>query len=179
MQRLMDIILRGLNYDICLAYLDDIILHSDNMEQHIERLEMLLARLQQANLKLKPSKCKLLQEKVEFLGHLISAAGVETCSEKIRAVEEWPTPTTVRQVRSFLGLAGHYRDFIKGYASIAAPLHALTGKNKRFTWNEECQLGFETLKRALTSAPILSMRINQAKVIILCQSYYPKTPCQQ
>jgi len=82
----MDLVLRGLNFEICLVYLDDIILHSTTPEQHLERLDMILSRLQKANLKLKPSKCSLMKREVEFLGHIISEEGVSTIPEKTKLI---------------------------------------------------------------------------------------------
>src|SRR5206468_12912263 len=103
-QRLMDLTMAGLNYQICLVYLDDIILMSKTVEEHLERLTLILDRLRSAGLKLKPSKCKLLQKTITFLGHIVSENGVATDPEKIRAVSDWPAPTSVTAVRSIIGL---------------------------------------------------------------------------
>jgi len=105
-QRLMDLILTGLTLEICLAYLDDIIVFASTPEEHLERLEMVLKRLQAANLKLKPSKCNLMQTSVCFLGHIISGQGVATDPEKIRLIKDWPVPQNLKEVRGYLGLAG-------------------------------------------------------------------------
>ena len=156
-QRLMNLTLAGLNYKICLVYLDDIILMSSTVEEHLERLVLILERLRSAGLKLKPSKCKLLQKRISFLGHVVSDQGVETDHEKIRAVAEWPTPKSVADVRSYVGLCSYYRRFVKDFAAIAGPLHALTGKNVRFQWTTACQESFDELKRRLISSPILAM----------------------
>jgi transposase InsO family protein len=159
-QRLMDIIMSGLNFEICLVYLDDIVLFSSSIDQHMERLRLLLARLRAANLKLKPSKCQILRRQVEFLGHVVSGDGIATAPSKIQAVADWPTPTSVKEVRSFVGLASYYRRFVKGFADIAAPLHALTGKNQEFSWNDRCDVAFDTLKRALIETPVLAMPVD-------------------
>ena len=156
-QRLMDLALTGLNYDICLAYLDDIILHSKTLEEHLQRLEVLLQRLQEVNLKLKPSKCSLMQKSVVFLGHVISSEGVATDPEKIKLVAEWPTPTNMKQLRSWIGLTGYYRKFVKGYSHIAGPLNRLMKKDQPFNWTEDCQKAFDDLKAALTSPPVLAL----------------------
>jgi len=92
--RLMDLALAGLNSEICLVYLDDIILHSKTLEEYLQRLEMLLQQLQEVNLKLKPNKCSLMQKKVVFLGHVISGDGIATHPEKIKLVEKWPIRRT-------------------------------------------------------------------------------------
>ena len=153
----MDVVLSGLNLEICLVYLDDIVVYSKTAEQHLERLEAVLSRLSQAGLKLKPEKCKFFQKSVSFLGHIISDQGIGTCPEKTRAVVEWPVPTNIREVRSFLGLASYYRRFVRDFASIVAPLHALLKKNQRFAWGDKERKSFEELKRVLTTPPILAM----------------------
>ena len=93
----MDMVLNGLNFEICLVYLDDIIVFSRDLESHLARLAQLFQRLREANLKLKPSKCCLLQKRVTFLGYVVSQAGVETDPDKIAAVVDWPTPRNLRQ----------------------------------------------------------------------------------
>ena len=141
-QRLMDVAMSGLNLEICLVYLDDIILFSDTVEQHMERLEQLFQHLDQTNLKLKPSKCKLFQTEVLFLGHRLSADGLTTDPEKTRTIQEWPTPKNLKEVRSFLGLCSYYRRFVQGFSEIASPLHELTKKKHRFGWTPECEDSF-------------------------------------
>ena len=138
-QRVMDVAMSGLNLSICLIYLDDIILFSSTVTEHLERLRCLFTALRRANLKLKPSKCELLRTKVSFLGHVVSDQGIATDPDKIRAVVEWPVPRSVTEVRSFLGLCSYYRRFVESFATVAGPLHALTGKARSFEWTEECQ----------------------------------------
>src|SRR3989441_3429241 len=153
----MDLTLAGLNYQVCLVYLDDIVLMSSTVPEHLDRLELILERLRQAGLKLKPSKCHLLQRTISFLGHIVSEEGVSTDPSKIDAVTEGPTPTNVTEVRAFLGLCSYYRRFVKNFASIAGPLHGLTGRGVPFEWSEACEEGFVELKRRLVSSPILAM----------------------
>ena len=155
-ERLMEKVLRGLSYNICLVYLDDIIVHSKTFSDHLHNLQQVFDRLVDANLKLSPSKCQLFRKEVLFLGHTISAAGIATDPKKIEAVKEWPTPCTVKEVRSFLGLTSYYRKFILNYADKAKPLHRLTEKLQKFIWTSDCQRAFDSLKQALVSAPILS-----------------------
>lgn len=155
--RLMNLVLSGLNYEVCLVYLDDIIVFSKDIETHLQRLELVFQRLQKFNLKLKPSKCHLLQQRVLFLGHILSKEGVATDPSKIRAVEEWTVPKNVRQVRSFVGLCSYYRRFIDEFAEIAKPLHYLTRKRVPFLWDDECQHAFEELKKRLITSPILGL----------------------
>jgi len=149
--------LNGLKFYMCLVYIDDIIVYSATVGEHIERLKKLLDRLRSANLKLKPSKCSLLRAQVSFLGHVVSGEGVATDPEKIRAVEEWPAPTDLHEVRSFLGLVSYYRRFVPTFASIAAPLHALSAKIQKFIWSSESKESFRQLKTALISSPVLAM----------------------
>ena len=156
-QRVMDIAMAGLNFDICLVYLDDVILMSKTIPEHLERLKLVLNALRKAHLKLKPSKCKLLRERVSFLGHVVSKEGISTDPEKVKQILEWPVPKNLTEVRGFLGLAGYYRRFAEGFSAVAAPLHALTGKNVPFRWSTECQEAFDEIKRRLTTAPVLAM----------------------
>jgi len=153
-QRLINGVLQGLNFRTCLAYLDDIVVFSEDLETHFERLALLFDRIREARLKFKASKCHILQSKISFLGYVVSRDGLATDPEKIRMVDEWRTPANIHEVRAFLGLTSYYRKFILGFADIATPLHRLTG-NVKFVWDEPCQKAFETLKGKLTSAPIL------------------------
>ena len=154
-QRLMAVVLRGLTPLMCLVYLDDIIVFSTTFE-YIERLRLALSRLREAGLKLKPRKCRLLCEHVRFLGHVVSEQGVSTHPEKVRPIAEWPTPTCVQDVRSFLGMAGYYRRFVRDFSTVARPLNKLLERDAAFEWNEDSEGTFRVLKDVLSSAPILS-----------------------
>ena len=157
-QRLMDTLMSGLTFEICLVYLDDIIVFGRDVDEMLGRLKLVLQRLRDAKLKIKPSKCSLLQKSVEFLGHLVSENGISAHPDKVSTILEWPTPCSVREVRAFIGICSYYRRFVKDFAQIAAPLHNLTGKSARaFDWTQSCQESFEMLQRALTSPPILAM----------------------
>ena len=123
-QRTMDIILSGLTYVICLCYL----VFGRDMNKHCERLETVLLRLREHNLRVKLSKCKIAAHQVAFLGHVISQSGIQPDPAKIAAVCDIPRPQSIRDIRSFLGLAGYYRKFITGFATVAAPLVQLTEK---------------------------------------------------
>jgi len=147
----------GLHLDICLAYLDDIIVFSRSTEEHLDRLEVVFQRLEKAGLKIKPAKCSFFCCSVSFLGHVVSERGIETSPEKTQAVVDWPVPTSVTEVRSFIGLVSYYCRFLKDFSKIAAPLNALMRKDKKFEWDDEAQESFESLKRALTSPPVLAM----------------------
>lgn len=155
-QRLMELVLADLQWMTCLVYLDDIIVFGRTFEEHVARLGQVLGRLKSTNLKVKPAKCTLFAKKVNYLGHVISEERVGTDPAKSETVKAWPTPTTVGEVRSFVGLASYYRRFIEGFGSIAQPLHKLTEKNRQFKWDGACQEAFDALKCKLTTAPILA-----------------------
>ncbi|GBL98487.1 Retrovirus-related Pol polyprotein from transposon 297 [Araneus ventricosus] len=155
-ERLMETVLRGLSSEACVVYLDDIIIVGRTFEEHLNNLHKVFQRLQKANLKLSPKKCMVFQKEVTYLGHVISAEGVKTHQGKIRAVVYWPRPETVHDLRSFLGLCTYYRRFVKNFSTIARPLHKLTEAKSNFSWTEECEKSFNSLKQALTSSPILT-----------------------
>ncbi|BHF62603.1 hypothetical protein SprV_0200558800 [Sparganum proliferum] len=154
-QRLMNQVLAQLIPTSCLVYMDDIIVLGKDFDSHLKNIRAVFNILRQAGLTLKPSKCIFIKPRVKFLGHVVSAAGIETDDEKVTQIREWPTPADVTEVRSFLGLASYYRRFIKDYAQIAGPLHKLTQKDVKFKWTADCTNSFQTLKDKLCSTPIL------------------------
>ena len=154
-ERLMETVLAGLHWQICLIYLDDVIMIGKTFEDMIKNLSVIFERLQQAGLKLKARKCKLFGKSVEFLGHIITESGLETDPSKTSSIENWPTPKTVKEVRAFIGLCSYYRRFVYRFAEIAKPLHKLTEKNQPFVWTEECSMSFQALKKKLVEAPVL------------------------
>ena len=125
-QRLMDLVLAGLQWTSCLVYLDNVIIVGRTYDEHLQNLKAVFTRLREAGLKLKPKKCSLCSPQVEFLGHVVSAKGVSTDPKKIEKVADWPTPTNRREVQQFLGLANYCRQFVKNFANTAKPLHRLT-----------------------------------------------------
>lgn len=155
-QRLMDLVLAGLQWSHCLVYLDDVIVLGGNFENHLHNLRAVFDRIQEAGLKLKPSKCAFLKERVEYLGHIVSKEGVCVDQSKVEKVSTWPTPTSTKEVQQFLGLANYYRRFIRDFAKIASPLHKLTERSSQFHWSSACQEAFEELRTKLTSAPVLA-----------------------
>src|SRR5450631_91156 len=112
-------------------------------------VELLFTRLRMARLKLKPSKCCLLRTEVAFLGHLVSDKGVATDPEKIAMIKDWPRPTILTELRSFVRICSYYRKFIFQFSQIASPLHALTGKERPFIWTDACEKAFNELKTLL------------------------------
>ena len=155
-QRVIDLVLTGLTWQVCLAFLDDIIVMSESFSQHIERLTLVFERLKTVGLKLNPGKCRLFQESVKFLGSIVSRAGIHPDPEKVRAVAEWPVPRSLTETRAFVALASYYRRHILGFAEIARPLHELTRKGVRFHWGVNQQSAFVKLKKCLTTAPVVS-----------------------
>ncbi|GJR81127.1 putative reverse transcriptase domain-containing protein [Tanacetum coccineum] len=113
--------------------------------------------LRQEKLYAKFSKCEFWLSKVAFLGHIVSAEGITMDPAKVEAITKWPRPTSVTEVRSFLGLAGYYRRFVEGFSRLALPLTKLMRKGEKFVWNEEREKSFEELKQRLVSAPILTL----------------------
>ena len=154
-QRMMSLVLRGLEHDICLLYIDDILVFSGNFDRHLHDLEAIFKRLRKANLKLRSDKCLFARKEIKYLGHIVSKDGIQVDSNKTSVVQNYPIPSTSKEVKAFLGLCNYYRRFVKDYAKIAHPLNALTSKKVQFKWTEECQVAFDTLKQKLVQAPIL------------------------
>lgn len=155
-QRLMEAVFSGLQWEKCLVYLYNIITFGTTFKETLKNLTVIFDRPRTADLKHKPKKCTLFQEQVEFLGHTVSQKGIRFNPDKISAVMNWPVPTSVSEVRSFIGLASYYQRFINNHSNVAYPLTRVTQKNKKFEWSEECQNVFNTLKHSLTTAPVLS-----------------------
>ena len=131
-QRSMDHVLRGLQWEKCLVYLDDIITFGKTFDETLGNLRCVMKRLKTAGLKLKASKCQCFRKSIKYLDHIVSAEGVACDPEKIEAVQSWLVPCTVTQVRQFLGFASYYRKFIPNFSEIANPLTNLTKKSVRF-----------------------------------------------
>ena len=153
-QRLMQRVLSGLQF--ASVYLDDVIVYSETLEEHVNHLKAIFERLRKANLKLKPEKCKFVCDEVEYLGHIITSAGLKPNERNLIAVREFPVPTNLKHLRQFLGLTSHYRRFIHNYAKIAHPLYALTRKGAQYQWTAQCEVAFETLKDKLLTPPVLA-----------------------
>ena len=153
----MDLVFVGLTGKTVMCYIDNnYVATPPGLEPHLEALEEVFKRYRKYNLKLRPDKCHFGYYDLEVLGYRVTRSGIQVIESKVRAVENMQVPTTVRQVQRLLGLAGYYRKFIRGFADIAAPLAALTRKDRVFKWTKECQGAFEQLKKALTSAPVLA-----------------------
>ena len=152
--RLMDRVLSGLHWVTCLFYLDDIIVFAATWEEHLYRLRQVFERLRHAKLKLGTEKCTFTAKEVSYLGHRVTEDGLLPDPSLPTAIRESQPPKNATEVRSFLGLAGYYRRYVKYFAAIAGPLHALTQKDAVFHWSSECQDAFNCLKTLLTTSPI-------------------------
>ena len=155
-ERLMERVLGQLQWQICLCYIDDILVYSSTISEHLSRLETVLSRLENANLKLKPKKCHFFQSKVTFLGHVVSSDGISTDPAKVEKVLNCDAPTNVHELRSLVGFLSYYRRFIPQFTELAKPLIAMTEKDKRFSWGPDQEKSFTKLKQALCSAPVLA-----------------------
>ena len=173
-ERLMEKILQNYLLEICLVYLDDVIIFGKTFSEIMENLRKIFFRLREANLKVNPEKCNLLNTEVKYLGHVVSEKGVTTDLEKIVAVTNWPIPKNKKQIRSFLGFCSYYRKFVKGFSLLAKPLYALTENHRKFLWDNDCQNAFEILKRNLISAPILSFPLEKGEFILDLQILSPQ-----
>ena len=156
-QRMMNDILREHLDTFVIVYLDDILIYSKSKEEHAQHLKTVLSLLRQHKLYAKASKCEFGMPETEFLGHIVSQAGIATDPKKIKAVAEWPKPQNVTELRSFIGLANYYRRFVEKFSHIAAPLTSLMGADKwtDTSWGEEQDRAFQALKDALVNAPVL------------------------
>ena len=155
-----------------LVFLDDIIVYSDTLEDHERHLRLALQRLRDQRLCAKLSKSALCQTEVEFLGHYVGRDGLRVMEDKIDAVSDWPVPTTIRELRAFLGLAGYYRRFVKGFSGIALPLTELTRNvtHRRLQWGPRQQLAFIELKRALQVTPVLALPDPVLPFVVNCDA---------
>jgi ribonuclease HI len=152
------------------VFIDDILVYSRSAEEHEQHLRVVLGKLRSHQLYAKFSKCEFWLQKVSFLGHVLTAEGVAVDPEKVTAVSEWKQPTSVSEIRSFLGLAGYYRRFIEGFSRIARPMTELLKKDKKFVWTEACERSFHELKERLTTAPVLVLPDIRKDFVIFCDA---------
>lgn len=156
-QSLMNDVLRPYLRKFVVVFLDDILIFSRSWKEHLEHVHLVLEALRKHQLFGKLSKCLFGATETLYLGHCISGSTIAPDPQKLLAVEGWPIPKNVSQVRSFLGFANYFRRFVPHYAELAKPLDLITGKNSIFSWNEERQQAFEDIKSALVSAPVLRL----------------------
>jgi ribonuclease HI len=129
-----------------------------------------LQRLREHKLYAKLSKCEFWIDEVPFLGHVISKGGIAVDLGKVKDVLDWVVPQTVKEVRSFLGLAGYYRKFIENFSKIAKPMTSLLEKGVDFSWTDERQKAFEELKKRLTTAPVLTLPDQSKRFTVYCDA---------
>ena len=154
---LMNTILRPYIDQFVVVFLDDILIFSKNKWEHLEHVRKVLLKLREYKLYAKEKKCEFMKKGVEYLGYRVSERGLEVCQDKIDKVMNWPIPTCPKEVRSFVGIASFYRRFVRDFSKIARPLTDLTRKETEFVWGSAQEKAFETLKKALCSAPILCL----------------------
>jgi hypothetical protein len=140
-----------------IVFFDDILVYNRTLEEHLEHLRQVFTLLAKDKWLIKLSKCQFAQQRISYLGHVVSADGVATDPAKIQSIQSWPTPTDAKQLRSFLGLAGYYRKFVKHFAIISRPLNDLLKKGTVFLWTSIHEESFQTMKNALVSAPVLAL----------------------
>jgi transposase InsO family protein len=154
-QTLINNVLRAHLDKFVVAYLDDILVYSRNKEEHVHHVKEVLSCLEKFNLRLKPEKCEFHKEEVDFLGCVVSTTGVKMSPKKIQVVQEWPRPTTVKEIQEFLGFCNFNRRFIEGYSTKTLPLTKLTRKDTPFSWEDEQENAFLILKEACIKPPTL------------------------
>jgi len=152
------------------VFIDDILIYSENEQDHAEHLRIVLTRLREHQLYAMFSKCEFWLKKVPFLGHILSEEGIAVDPSKVQEVMDWKAPTFVSEVRSFLGLAGYYRRFIPDFSKIAKPMTSLLQKDHKFVWTEGCELAFHTLRKLLTTAPVLAQPNIEKPFDVFCDA---------
>nr|XP_027127769.1 uncharacterized protein LOC113743895 [Coffea arabica] len=155
--RLMNHVLRAFLGKFVVVYFDDILIYSKSLDEHVEHVKAVLEVLRREHLYANLQKCTFCTNEVVFLGYVVSAQGIHVDQSKVKAIMEWPTPTSVSEVRSFHGLASLYRRFVRDFSTIATPLTSIMKKNQPFHWGDEQAKSFQLLKHKLTHAPVLSL----------------------
>ncbi|KAI0991997.1 hypothetical protein K3495_g16189, partial [Podosphaera aphanis] len=154
--------------NFCTAYLDDILIYtSGSLQDHWAKVEAVFKRLDKAGLKLDPKKCEFAVKKTKYLGFIISLGdGIKVDPDKVEAIKSWDVPTTIKGVRSFLGFANFYREFIPNFSKIVQPLLELTKKDQAFLWCNEHTNAFNLLKELFITAPVLALYDPDNKTVV-------------
>jgi hypothetical protein len=152
------------------VFIDDILVYSNNEDNHIKHLHTVLQRLCDHRLYAKLSKCDFWLKEIKFLGHTISQDGVSVDPKKVQEVMEWKPPTTIGQIRSFLGLAGYYRRFIPDFSRIAKPMTVLLKKGVKYEWSQKCEDAFHALRQHLTTTLVLAQPDNTKPFEVYCNA---------
>ena len=153
-QQLISIVLQDCS-DFAMAYLDDIIIFSQNEQQHLKHIKIIFKKLKKAGLKLKESKCDFLKKEIHYLGHLISVNGTQPLHKRMDSIYNMPKPRSPKEIKQFLGLTGYYRKFVPKFSDMARPLTKLLAHDCEFVWTNQCDISFQMLKDTLCSVPIL------------------------
>jgi hypothetical protein len=153
--RMMNMVRSGLTGSRCFLFLDDVVVYAKSLADHDAKIRQMFDRLTENNLKLKPEKREFLRKEVSYLGNVISENGVLPDKTKTKVIEEFPSPQTVKQLNSFLGLMIYYRRIIPGFSGLVSPLHKLLKKDAIYDWTNEQEHAFRGLKNKLISPPIL------------------------
>ncbi|GBG79263.1 hypothetical protein CBR_g29415 [Chara braunii] len=161
-----------INYCV-IVYMDDILVYSSSYEGHVQHIEWALHALRDTGFKVALKKCQFFLTTISFLGHVVTDKGLQLEPQKVAVVRDAPVPTTITQVRTFLGVASYYQRFIKGFATIAGPLTNLLRKDQSFIWTSECDQAFSKLKVALISAPV-RIRPDPEKPFVLIIDWQPE-----
>ena len=167
---LMNRVFRPYVDQFVVVFIDDILVYSKDQENHDAHLQVVLETLRKEQLYAKLSKCEFWLNEVSFLGHLVSEEGIRVDPRKIEVIIGWKPPRNVKKVRSFLGLAGYYKRFVKWSSMTAAPMRRLLKKNVKFEWSEKFQVSFDKLKAFLTEAPVLTQPTYGKKYVIFSDS---------
>ena len=155
-QRMMDNVLREYQYKTCFVYMDDIVIFSKSLQDHLIHLEQIFKKLKETNLKVQLDKSEFLRKEVNFLGHVITPDGITPNPIKIQAIQKYPIPKTVKEIKSYLGLVGYYRKFIPNFARLTQPMTKCLRKNEKINISDPSyQEAFEVTKEAICNAPVL------------------------
>ena len=152
------------------VFIDDILVYSKNEEEHKGHLRLVLEKLREHQLYTKFSKCEFWLKEVGFLGQVISGEGIAVDPTKVQSVTEWLAPTSVGEIRSFLGLGGYYRRFTENFSKIAKPMTELLKKETKFKWTEECEASFQEFKKRLVTVPVLILLDIRRDLQVYCDT---------
>ena len=169
-QAMMDTIFRDCINVFAVVLLDDIGIFSNTREDHVNHINTILGLLRTHNLYAKLSKCEWFQDDIELLGHRIGTQGLSMCGDKVGTISQWPTPTSIKELQSFLGLANYYRRFISSYSLLTLPLTTLLKKDRQWLWETQQDEAFKLLKKAFTSMPVLQFPDPDLQFIIECDA---------
>lgn len=156
MCRLMDLVIPSSMREFIFVYIDDLLIVSADLDTHLERLQLVTNCLKRANLTINVQKKKIMMKEIKYLGHIVGHGQIKADPGRVKCITEFPQPTTVKQVRRVLGMAGWYQRYIKNYSTIASAITDTLKSKERFKWTSAASQGFESLKTCLTTAPVLT-----------------------